>query len=257
MALEALSQLASTLSAHQANCEAAGRYAEAEIARRRLAELTSHGDARRREALTARQLAARLAVEEAHGTEFTAFGVHWDQRMSAADDAAIGLLAAARERHAGELRDLQQRMLASVGAPRHSRAYIDLRHAQHTLAQQKRYEAAAALKAKADELLASETEAWTQEKEREMLRKEDIFKTRLAAEAEALRARITTKRGELNRARHRALEGLLQRYANVKATLAKEHAMQAGVLDAGLQRETLARRAEESLQFGSRSRVRA
>ena len=177
--------------------------------------------------------------------------------MSAADDAAIGLLAAARERHAGELRDLQQRMLASVGAPRHSRAYIDLRHAQHTLAQQKRSEAAAALKAQADELLASETEAWTQEKEREMLRKEDIFKTRLAAEAEALRARITTKRGELNRARHRALEGLLQRYANVKATLAKEHAMQAGVLDAGLQRETLARRAEESLQFGSRSRVRA
>lgn len=254
MALEALNQYQEVLVAHQANCEASGRYAEAEVARRRLAELHAHDDARRREALAARQLAERLAVEEAHGGEFAAFNAAWDARTSAADAAAAALLAAARERHAGELRDLQQRMLASVGAPRHSRAYLDMRHAQHTLAQQKRYEAAAALKAKADDLLAVESERWAREREREMLRKEDVFKVRLAAEVDALRGRIAAKRGELNRERQRALEKLLQRYANVKAGVAKEHAGQAAALTAALEQEALARRADESARFGARGR---
>jgi hypothetical protein len=73
------------------------------------------------------------------------------------------------------------------------------------------------MKEKADELMAFEEEKWNNEKQLEMLHKENVFKSRLAMEAEALRKRVAQGRAEQNRARQKALEMVLQRYYNVKA----------------------------------------
>lgn len=75
--------------------------------------------------------------------------------------------------------------------------------------------------------MAFEEEKWNNEKQLEMLHKENVFKARLAMEAEALRKRVAQGRAEQNRARQKALEMVLQRYYNVKAGMESEHALQA------------------------------
>jgi hypothetical protein len=223
---EAVSEFIEILNEHRRNCERLGRYVEAEIARKRLEELRAHEESRRREALRSRQLAESLAVEEGHMMEFQQFNALQDAKMAAFEMNAAALMAALRERHAAELRDFQQRLLAKAGPPRYSKEYYTLRDVQEKLAHDKNYAGAARIKEKADELMAYEADKWSNEKQSEMLSKEKVFKVRLAAEAEALKKRISQGRGEVNRARQTELEKLLQRYNNVKTDLETRHKLE-------------------------------
>jgi hypothetical protein len=61
-------------------------------------ELRAHEEARKREALRARQLAEVLAVEEAHMMEFQQFNAMWDAKMQAFEQNAEQLMGAMRVR---------------------------------------------------------------------------------------------------------------------------------------------------------------
>lgn len=121
-----------------------------------------------------------------------------------------------QERHSDELRDFQQKLVSQATQPRHTKEYYNLREIQEKLAHQKNYAAAAKIKVKADELLAYEEDKWSNERQLEMLHRENVYKTRLSAEAETLRKRVAQGRAEQNRARQKALEKVLARYNNVK-----------------------------------------
>ena len=216
------------------------------LRRKRLDEIYAHEGARRREALRSRQLAESLGLEEAYMTEFTAFNGLWDSKAAAFERNASEALTVMRQRHAAGLRDFQQKLLARGQAPRHSKEYRDLRHVQETLAKAKHYEAAGAMKGKADDMMASEEEKWYSERQAEHLRKEQLFRDKLGVEVEALKRRMAGHRAELNRKRQGELEKLLQRYTNVKAQLEREHKGQAVELDKALAGEDLARKAEAS-----------
>jgi hypothetical protein len=166
------------LEEHRRNSERLGKYVEAEIARKRLDELRAHEEARRREALRARQLAEVLAVEEAHMLEFQQFNAMWDAKMQSYEINGEQLMGAMKERHSDELRDFQQKLVSKATQPRHSKEYFDLREIQKKLVHQKNYAAAAKCKAKADELLAYEEDKWNNERQLEMLHRENIFKVR-------------------------------------------------------------------------------
>ena len=129
--------------------------------------------------------------------------------------------------------------MAKATQPRHSREYYNLREIQERLAHSKNYAGAAKMKEKADELMAFEEEKWNNEKQLEMLHKENVFKSRLAMEADALRKRVAQGRAEQNRARQIALEKMLQRYYNSKAEMEQSHRL--GV--AKFERETAQKKA--------------
>lgn len=164
------------LEEHQRNSVRLGKYVEAEVAGKRLDELRAHEEARRREALRARQLAEVLAVEEAHMLEFQQFNAMWDAKMQTYEVNGDQLMGAMRERHSDELRDFQQKLVSKASQPRHSKEYCNLTVIQMRLASQKNYAAAAKVKVKADELLAYEEEKGSNEKQLEMLHRENIFK---------------------------------------------------------------------------------
>ena len=78
-----------------------------------------------------------------------------------------------------------------------------------------------------DEMSCSRTRRkWGNEKQLKMLHRENLFKTQLAVEAEALRKRVAQGRAEQNRARQKAMEMVLQRYFNVKAGMESAHSLQ-------------------------------
>lgn len=92
------SDLLEVLDAHRDNCERLGKYVEAEIARKRIDELKGHEEARRKEAMRARQLAEVLAVEEGHMMEFQQFNAMWDAKMAAYETNGGQLIQAMRVR---------------------------------------------------------------------------------------------------------------------------------------------------------------
>lgn len=243
---ECLQEFVDTLTDHISNCVRLGRFIEAEVARKRLDEIYTAESERRREALKSRQLAEALGLEQAYMGEFQAFNGMWDAKAAAFEARASETLTVTRQRHAASLRDFQQKLLARGQAPRHSKDYRDLRHVQETLAKAKHYEAAGAIKGKADDMLASEEEKWYVERQEEMLRKEALFRDKLGIEVESLKRRMAGQRAELNRKRQGELERLLQRYSNVKSQLEREHKSQTLSLEKALDQEELARKADAS-----------
>lgn len=210
------------LEEHRKNCEAQGKYVEAEIAKNRLEELKLHEENRRKEAMRSRQIAERLGVEEAHMLEFQQFNMVWDKKMMAYEENAEKLIASMKERHAAELKAFQQRLISKTSAPKFSKELLNLRKIQEALAKQKDYVEAAKIKKKADELEAWELEKWTNQKQAEMYQKEMRFKHKLKSELVALKKRILTGKQEQKKQRQQDLERLLQRYQNVKAELEQQ-----------------------------------
>jgi cobalamin biosynthesis Mg chelatase CobN len=125
------------LEEHRKNCERQGKYVEAEISKNRLEELRLHEENRRREAMRSRQIAERLGVEEAHMLEFQQFNMIWDNKMADYETHAEELVEAMKDRHGGELRDFQRKLMGKQIRPKFSRDLLNLRKIQDTLAKQK------------------------------------------------------------------------------------------------------------------------
>jgi hypothetical protein len=230
------------LEEHRKNCERQGKYVEAEIAKNRLEELKLHEENRRKEAMRSRQIAERLGVEEAHMLEFQQFNIVWDKKMAEYEQHADELVEAMRvrsysacvfarlesspsycfvsqERHQGELREFQRKLLGKQQKPKFSRELLNLRKIQEHLAKQKDYTEAHKMKLKSDALEAWELEKWRNLKQQEMFQREAKFKHRQQQELLALQKRIQTGREEQKKQRQLDLERLLQRYQNVKSEL--------------------------------------
>ena len=102
------------LEEHRKNCEAQGKYVEAEIAKNRLEELRQHEFSRRKEALRSRQIAERLGVEEAHMLEFQQFNAAWDKKFEDYEAKAAVLEEKMRERHQGEVMEFQAKVAEAM-----------------------------------------------------------------------------------------------------------------------------------------------
>mmetsp|Transcript_44684 Transcript_44684/g.52354 ORF Transcript_44684/g.52354 Transcript_44684/m.52354 type:complete len:260 (+) Transcript_44684:267-1046(+) len=215
----AIADFLEILEEHRKNCEDQGKYVEAEIAKKRLEELKSHEENRRKEAMKARQIAERLGVEEAHMLEFQQFNTKWDGAMNEHEKNSENLIGAMKDRHISELKDFQQKLLAKQLRPKFSTELLNYRKIQEHLAKAKDYNEAHKIKNKADALEAHEMEKWLTNKQNVLFQMEEKFKQQKQQELSALQKRIRTSREEQKKQRHIALERLLQRYQNVKNEL--------------------------------------
>jgi hypothetical protein len=168
-----------------------------------------------------------MAAASAHAPHlFVQFNLLWDRKMAEFEENAARLLLKMRERHAAELREFQQRLIAKATIARHSKEYLNVRKVQESLAKQKKYAEAAMMKIKGDELMAWEEERWHNERQAEMYMKEMRFKQKLKLELLALKKRIEQGKGEQKRLRQIDLERLLRRYQNVKQELEQQQRLE-------------------------------
>ena len=218
---EAVGDFLRILEEHRVACERAGQYMEAEVAARRLKELRKHEEERRRDAVKAEQVAARLKVEEAHMAEFGRFNAAWDARLQEYDVRAAELIQGMRVRHAQELEAYRAKAAAGGAKPKFSKDVLNLRAIQATLAKQQEYAEAHKVKAKADALERQELDRMAAERAVAMEGLEAKFVSKQKVEERALIKRAETGRGEHRRQRQADMERLLQRYANAKNALDK------------------------------------
>merc|ERR1712166_563041 len=184
------------LEEHRAECEAQGKYVEAEIAKKRLDELHEHEENRQKEAMRSRQITERLGVEEAHMMEFQQFNAIWDKKMEEFKSNAKQLVDNMKKKHANELFRFKE-----------------------TLAKMKQYAEAHKIKLKADRLEEIELEKLRSQHAHKLAAQEMQFAQRQQLELATLMKRIDTAEQEHKIQRQQDLERLLQRYQNVKAEL--------------------------------------
>ena len=224
---EAVDDFLALLQEHKKNCEVAGKYIEADIAKKRLEELQQHENNRRDEALRSRQVAQLLGIEEAHMLEFQSFNVMWDRTMREYEDRAGELLEAMRQRHELDARELRAKNAAALANIKPSPMLLDLRRIEQTLAKQGEYAEAHKVKVRADRQAESERERAAAEREQHLSKSEQAFTHRQNQEVAALRQRIQAGAEEQRVARQQDLERLLRRYRNIKAELESQQKAEA------------------------------
>merc|ERR1712010_84244 len=208
------------LEEHRAECEAQGKYVEAEIAKKRLDELQEHEANRQKESMRSRQITERLGVEEAHMMEFQQFNAIWDKKMEEFESNAKQLVDNMKKKHANELFRFKEKLQKSQPyRPKFSKELLNTRKIQETLAKMKHYPEAHKIKIKADRLEEIELEKLRSQHAHKLAAQEMHFAQRQQLELATLMKRIDTAEQEHKIQRQQDLERLLQRYQNVKAEL--------------------------------------
>ena len=216
-----VAQFVRALDHHRKECEREGKYIEADIASKRLAELKKHEQKKRLEELRERQIAQRLGVEEAHMLELQQFNSTWDRKMSEYEERANELLEAMRHRHMLDLKETRQRVLdhAAMYKPKFSKELLELRRMEKSVARLGQYAEAHQVKVRADALENSEIQRLDAEMRQSASNAEFNMLQKQECELAALRQRIQNGAEEQRKARQTDLERLLQRYQNVKTEL--------------------------------------
>merc|ERR1712010_145094 len=208
------------LEEHRAECEAQGKYVEAEIAKKRLDELQEHEANRQKESMRSRQITERLGVEEAHMMEFQQFNAIWDKKMEEFKANAKQLVDNMKKKHSNELFRFKEKLQKSQPyRPKFSKELLNTRKIQETLAKMKQYAEAHKIKIKADRLEEIELEKLRSQHAHKLAAQEMQFAQRQQLELATLMKRIDTAEQEHKIQKQQDLERLLQRYQNVKGEL--------------------------------------
>ena len=208
------------LAEYRTACEARENYKEAELVQHVLKHLRLEEETRHVKGLTEQQELERRGLEEAHMMEFANFNKIWNERIDAFEEKQLDQEAQMLERHSMELAQFHAEMQEhSHRRVKYSKDLLNLRTIQHTLAMQRNYTDAQKVKLKGDKIESLESEKISREKADIYQRKEAQILGRHRQELSALRKRMERAKLELERARKKELEMLLQRYNNVRRGL--------------------------------------
>merc|ERR1719161_2873916 len=119
------------LDRHRIECEAQGKYDEADLAKRRLEQLRTQEENRRKEEMMSEQLSERLGVEEAHMKELQEFNEIWDKKVAEFEEHASNLQSTLADRHKQERTAFLEKAQSDLHglqprAPRWSRELLNL-----------------------------------------------------------------------------------------------------------------------------------
>jgi hypothetical protein len=208
------------LAEYRQACEARENYKEAELVQHVLKHLRLEEETRHVKGLTEQQESERRGLEEAHMMEFANFNKIWNERIDAFEEHQLEAQAAMLERHSQELAAFRADMASGEHRRvKYSKDLLNLRNIQQTLAQQRNYSDAQKVKLKGDKIESLEYDKISREKAEIFARKEAQILQRHRQELGALAKRMERGKLELERARKKELEMLLQRYNNVRKGL--------------------------------------
>ncbi|GIL94680.1 hypothetical protein Vretimale_910 [Volvox reticuliferus] len=221
---EAVVQYMAKLEEHRRKCEVEGRYQEAKLASRRLADLrTAQVDSLRQELASnqARELEEVHAVYEEEAAKFHQL---WDQRMR---DYGVNLTKALEDlknSHTAQLaayvEELQRKKPTRA---RPSRDYLVQREMQDKLVKAKLYGRATKVKSMADELYQAELETTVAAWEAESKLKIAKLQSKQQNEYEVLLQRGSKGRDELELKRLAETERRTLRFRNIVSELEQLH----------------------------------
>ena len=222
------------LEEHCRQCEANGKYVEAEMAKNRIKELKQQKKQIDLDELQTRQQNENIELEETHILEFNNFNQEWDKRMNEFQMHSSQLIKALEDKHIAQHEDYRAQLeekLPNIFKP--SPELLNLRRVQLNLAKQKEYKEAHEVQVRAQKLEKVETDKFSQDRQLKMENALDKLFQAQEKEMEALRKRIIAGENEQKKQRALELERMFQRYQNVKKELENQHKMERIRLEKG------------------------
>ncbi|KEG05745.1 immunodominant antigen [Trypanosoma grayi] len=209
-----------TLREYRQACQNRAQYVEADLVQQVLRHLRLDEETRHVRGLTEQQMLERQALDEAHREEFRVFHRAWNAKIDEMEEQQLDLETALLERQNAELQAFYEEMNdLNPHASKCSRDLLDARAVEHVLATQREYARAQRTKLKADRIEAKDAERFMQTKVELFERREAALRQKHQQERHVLSVKVDRRRLELERARKRELDVLLQRYVNVRREL--------------------------------------
>ncbi|EFJ52709.1 hypothetical protein VOLCADRAFT_115660 [Volvox carteri f. nagariensis] len=241
---EAVVQYMAKLEEHRRKCEVEGRYQEAKLASRRLADLrTAQVDSLRQE-LACKQARELEEVHAVYEEETAKFHQLWDQRMKEYGANVTKALEDLKSSHTTQLaayvEDLQRKKPTRA---RPSRDYLVQREMQDKLVKAKLYGRATKVKSMADELYQAELETTVAAWEAESKLKIAKLQSKQQNEYEVLLQRGAKGRDELELKRLAETERRTLRFRNIVSELEQLHKLELAHLENFLDAQVLAGKA--------------
>ncbi|KAG2437819.1 hypothetical protein HXX76_005439 [Chlamydomonas incerta] len=241
---EAVVAYMAKLEEHRRRCEAEGRYQEAKVATKRLADLRTAQVEKLRQELAANQTRELEEVQGVYEEETAKFHHIWDGRMrdyaTSLAKATEDLKAAHTAQLAAFVEELQKKRPTRA---RPSRDYLLQREMQDKLAKSQQYSRATKVKSMADELYQAELETTVAAWEAESKLKIAKLQAKQQTEFEALLQRGTKGRDELELKRVAETERRTLRFRNIVSELEQLHKLEMAHLENFLDGQVLAGKA--------------
>ncbi|GFR42594.1 hypothetical protein Agub_g3524 [Astrephomene gubernaculifera] len=241
---EAVLQYMSKLEEHRRRCEAEGRYQEAKVAAKRLADLRTAQVDRLRQELASNQVRELEEVQAVFEEETAKFHHIWDNRIK---DYLANMAKAVEElkcSHTSQLaayvEELQRKRPTRA---RPSREYLAQREVQDKLAKAQLYGRATKVKNMADELYQAEMETTLAAWEAESKLKIAKLQAKQQTEYEVLQQRGAKGRDELELKRVAETERRTLRFRNIVSELEQLHKLELAHLENFLDGQVLAGKA--------------
>ncbi|CAD8100759.1 unnamed protein product [Paramecium primaurelia] len=217
---------------HQKSCEKAGKYLEADQAKKRLGELKKDLDQKNKIEVKDRHTNEKQEIEKAHLEEFNQFNEFWDQKMAEFDQEAQRVKEQVLQRHDEELKQFTDELENSIPVkPKDSAELLSLRKTEESLARQENYQEAHVTQQRILSMERDEYERWNQSRSCKIRNLILQLKQKQSTELSALQQRIVSGQEEQRKIRSQELEKLLQKYQNVRKELSSQQNQEITRLD--------------------------
>jgi hypothetical protein len=219
---------------HCKDCEAQGKYVEAEMAKNRIKELKEQKKQMDLDELQTRQQNENIELEETHILEFNNFNQEWDKRMNEFQMHSSQLIKALEEKHIQQHEEYRNGLEEKIPVKfKPSPELLNLKKIQGNLARQKEYKEAHQVQVRGQKLEKQEQERYLEDRQLKIENMENKLFQKQENEMEALRKRIIAGENEQKKQRALELERMFQRYQNVKKELENQHKMERIRLEKG------------------------
>ncbi|CAK68353.1 unnamed protein product (macronuclear) [Paramecium tetraurelia] len=225
---------------HQKSCEKAGKYLEADQAKKRLAELKKELDQKNKYEVKDRHTNEKQEIEKAHLDEFNQFNEFWDQKMAEFDSEAQRVKEQVLQRHDEELRQFTEELENSIPVkPKDSAELLSLRKTEESLARQENYQEAHLTQQRILSMERDEYEKWNASRMCKIRNLISQLKLKQTNELGALQQRIISGQEEQRKIRSQELEKLLQKYQNVRKELTSQQNQEITRLDKTMKNQSI------------------
>ncbi|CAD8210846.1 unnamed protein product [Paramecium octaurelia] len=225
---------------HQKSCEKAGKYLEADQAKKRLGELKKDLDSKNKIEVKDRHTNEKQEIEKAHLEEFNQFNEFWDQKMAEFDQEAQRVKEQVLQRHDEELNQFTDELENSIPVkPKDSAELLSLRKTEESLARQENYQEAHVTQQRILSMERDEYERWNQQRSCKIKNLILQLKQKQSTELNALQQRILSGQEEQRKIRSQELEKLLQKYQNVRKELSSQQNQEITRLDKSMKTQSI------------------
>ncbi|KAM3133494.1 hypothetical protein pb186bvf_014336 [Paramecium bursaria] len=242
-----LNQYMQELYEHQKSCERAGKYLEADEAKKRLALLKVEMESQTKDSIRDRHFQEKNEFEKTHQEELNSFNQFWDGKVKEFIEQSTAMKEELIQRHQKDLESFIQELEESIPtAPKDSAELLSLKKQEEQLAKQESYAEAHVIQQRIIGIQKEENEKWNIQRNMKIRNIIQQMKQKQQSELNVIQQRIQSGIDEQKRTRLAEEEKLKNKYYNVRKDLESKQVQELTKLDKSFKNQSISSLSKQS-----------